>query len=334
MATLRELSIWIREYGQDPRHQRRLIADMFLWHQTWAAMDIIDDVDSAFDAYIENDFPESTGERYLRTYGIMQSLFLQQDALSDLIRAIHPKKAIVQNDVLKDIREARNASVGHPTRLSRKGALSTHGIVQNSMRKEGFDLLSYPSQQGKVFQHIPVLALIAKQREEATRILSEVVEDLREQERAHREMFKDTTLAEKFSLVNYAFEKIFAELRGNAYAPLSGWAVGHLQQSLDDFAEALKQRGLEIDSYDSIKYLYHDISHPLAELKKFVSGEASEILSRESARVFADALQTHFDRLRNIAREIDEEYTSEPTPVTQPEPADVPMDITITILGK
>lgn len=110
-------------------------------------MDIIDDVDSAMNAYLNNEFPTDMGERYLRVYGAMQGLFIQQDALLDLIKGIHPAKDIRLNDVLKDIREARNASVGHPAQLKRKGALSAHGIVQNSMCKDGFDLMSYPYKQ-------------------------------------------------------------------------------------------------------------------------------------------------------------------------------------------
>jgi hypothetical protein len=335
LPTIRELSVWIREYGQDPRHLRRLVANSFTWHQTWAAIDIIDDVDSAFDAYIKNDFPGEMGERYLRIYGVMQALFLQQDALSDLIQAIHPTRPIIQNDVLKDIREARNISVGHPTRLKRKGALSTHGIVQNSMRKDGFDLLSYPSEAGRIFNTIPVLALIAQQREETTRILSEVVEDLREQERVHRAKFKDTKLVDALRLVNYAFEKIFEGLRPGRYPTLGSWAVGQLQQSLDDFSDLLKQRGLEIDSYDSIKYHCDEISHPLAELTKFMSQQSSEVASAASAVVFATALQTHFDGLREFAREIDEEYASEPIPVVRPPASDkTPMNVTISVIGK
>jgi len=141
-------------------------------------MDIIDDVDSALQGYLDNDFPDQTGEKYLRVYGVMQALFLQQDALRDLIKAIHPTKVIQLKDVFKDIREARNASVGHPTELNREGALSAHGIVQHSMCKDGFELLSYPEKDGKVFQYVPVRKLIEKQRAEAVRVLSEVVEDL------------------------------------------------------------------------------------------------------------------------------------------------------------
>src|SRR4029077_10553167 len=127
------------------------------------------DVDSAMTAYLEHEFPDDIGEKYLRFYGALQGLFIQQDALLDLIRGIHPTKDIHLNDVLKDIREARNASVGHPTHLKREGALSTHGIVQNSMRKDGFELLSYPKKDGKMFQYVPVRELIEKQRAEAVR---------------------------------------------------------------------------------------------------------------------------------------------------------------------
>src|SRR5260370_29519590 len=226
MATMRELSRWIRDYGHNPRHLTRLMSNRFIWHQLWTAMDIIDDVESALTAYVENEFPSDLGEKYLRVYGAMQGLFIQQDALLDLIKAIHPARAIRLNDVLKDIREVRNASVGHPTNLNRKGVLSAHGIVQNSMRKDGFDLLSYPEKDGKMFQHVPVLELIEKQRAEAVRILSEVVEDLREQEREYREQFREIKLRAVFNGVSYAFEKIFEEVRPGSTFIMGSWGVG------------------------------------------------------------------------------------------------------------
>jgi hypothetical protein len=295
-------------------------------------MDIIDDVDSAMAAYLKNEFPTDTGEKYLRIYGAMQGLFLQQDALLDLIKAIHPTKEICLNDVLKDIREARNASVGHPTQLRRKGVLSAHGIIQNSMNKDGFDLLSYPEKDGKIFQYVPVRELIGKQEVETVRILSEVVNDLREQEQAHRSKFRAIKLMKAFDGAGYAFEKIFEEVRGDEPV-LSCWAVDHLQKSLDDFAKLLMERGIGINSYDSIEYLYKEIEHPLTELRKYLLREPSEILSDKSAIVFANALRVHFDDLRHIAQEIDQEYTSEPDPIVKPVPQDIPITVTTTISG-
>jgi hypothetical protein len=334
MPTMRELSRWIRDYGHNPRHLSRLMSNRFIWHQLWTATDIIDDVESAMTAYVENEFPSDLGEKYLRVYGAMQGLFIQQDALRDLIKAIHPARAIVLTDVLKDIRDARHASVGHPTKLNRKGALSAHGIVQNSIRKDGFDLLSYPEKDGKMFQHVPVLELIEKQRAEAVRILSEVVEDLREQERAHREQFREIKLRAVFDGVSYAFEKIFEEVRPGSTFIMGSWGVGHLQKSLDDFETLLKDRGLSIDMYDSIEYFYDEIKHPLTELTKYIKREPSEISSRKSAVVFTDALQGHFDSLRDIAGELDEDYASAPDPVVQSVHPEVQMTFTTTVIGK
>lgn len=316
MPTMHELSRWIRDHGQDARHLPRLMANRFVWHQLWTAMDIIDDIDWAMTSYLKSDFPGDVGEQYLRIYGAMQGLFLQQDALLDLIRAIHPAKNIQLNDVLKDIREARNASVGHPTQLRRKGALSTHGIVRDSMRKDGFQLLSYPGEEdGRVFRYIAVRELIEKQRAEAVRILTEVVEDLREQEQAHRLQFQEVKLVSGFDQVSYAFEKLSEELRPNSLNVLSGWAADHLRKALDDFDARLKERGLSVDAYDSIEYLYGEVEHPLTELTKFVKREPSEVQSKQTASVFITALRNLFDELRTIAREIDEEYTSEPKAV-------------------
>jgi hypothetical protein len=92
MPTMHELSAWIRNYTQDPKHQSRLLADEFVWNQLCTALDIIDDAESALAAYTDNEFPTKTGEKYLRIYGAMQGLILQQDALRDLIKTIHPTK--------------------------------------------------------------------------------------------------------------------------------------------------------------------------------------------------------------------------------------------------
>jgi hypothetical protein len=334
MPTMRELSRWIRDYGHDARQLPRLIADRFIWHQIWTAMNVIDDVDSATTAYLDNEFPNDIGERYLRVYGALQGLFMQQDALRDLIRAIHPAKDIRLNDVLKDIREARNASIGHPTQMKRKGGLSAHGIVQISMHKDGFELLSYPEKDGKAFQYVPVLELIKKQRAEAVRILSEVVEDLREQEEAHRARFREVKLMSVFNQVSYAFEKIFEDIRRDSLAGLARWGTDCLRTSLEDFRKLLKVRGLGIDSCDSIEYLYDQIEHPLTELAKYVRGEPSEIMSYRSAVVFAEALRFYFEELQQIASEIDQEYAAPPKPVVQPERSDVQVLLTGTFIGK
>jgi hypothetical protein len=107
-----------------------------------------------------------------------------------------------------------------------------------------------------------------------------------------------------------------------------------LYKSLAEFEKLLQERGMALDSYDSMKYLYEKIEHPLSELRKFIKGERSEVLSDNSAAVFAEALQHYFSELRGIAIEIDEEYSSEPDTVVKPEYTGPPMTLTITNIGE
>jgi hypothetical protein len=315
MATLPDLIKWIRDNGNDPRRREPLLPQVFTWFQLWTAVDIIDDTESAIDVYLSSDFPTVTGEKYLRIYGVMQALFLQQDALEAIVKSIQPGKKIPKNDVLKEIRELRNASIGHPTDLNRGGASSVHGIVQHSMEKDGFQLHSHPTTAEGQFMWVPVTKLIERQRAESVRILSEVIEEIRALDEQHRSQFRDMKLITVFNQASHAFEKLFEEMRHSSPVDLGKWAVGQLKTTLDDFEKQLKERGLTLGTYDTIKYRYLDIEHPLAELKKYVSRQQSEISSDQTAIVFLEALRVYFDHLRDVAREIDEEYSSKPEPI-------------------
>jgi len=317
MQPLYKLTAWIRDYTQDPRHQARLMADDFSWHQLCAALDTVDDTDEAVRAYLNGDFPTDNGEQYLRIYGILQTLYVQQDSLHDLINAVHPTTQINVKDLLKDIRRARHRSVGHPTHAGpRGGPFSTNAIVRHTIRKDEFQLLSYPRTAHGVFQPVDLIRLIEQQNAETNRILLEVIEDLRKQDEAHRSKFRDVKMKSALDTVSYAFEKIFEELGKDSVRALSGWAVDHLRTTLGQFEKLLEDRGLTKDSYDSIKHLYLDIEYPLAQLRQYISKEPSEIKSDRGAIVFTEALHGYFDRLRDIAIEIDEDYSSVPEGVS------------------
>jgi hypothetical protein len=315
MPSLGELSNWIRDYLQDARNRQQLLAQRFNWHQLCAGLDTIEDTELAIVAYVQSDFPSDAGEGYLRIYGVLQALFLQQDALEHFLAASGWGLTTKVRDVLRDVREARTAAVGHPTQLNRKGDLSTHVISRSTLRKDGFDLMSFAKKSGEdpvSFRYVAVCDLIEKQRVEVIRIMSEVVTKLKQEDRMHKEAFREKKLKACFNQVGYAFEKISEELRG-APAIFGAWGVGHLRTVLNEFERLLNERGIRIDTYDSIKYLRLDIEYPLAHLTKFVNGEPCEIASREAAQVFVKSLDTYFSELMHIAEEIDNEYSAAAT---------------------
>jgi hypothetical protein len=57
------------------------------WHVLCAAIDVLEDTQQAIQAFSVNNARKgrrSTGEKYLRTYGVLQALAVQQDAAKDL----------------------------------------------------------------------------------------------------------------------------------------------------------------------------------------------------------------------------------------------------------
>jgi hypothetical protein len=91
---------------------------------------------------------------------------------------------------------------------------------------------------------------------------------------------------------------------------LAKQAVNQLQISLNQFDNLLKEGGSTVGSYDSIKYLYREIEHPLSELRRYFMKEPSEILTDKAGVVYVNALKASFRRLMDIADEMDGGHSS------------------------
>jgi hypothetical protein len=136
--------------------------------------------------------------------------------------------------------------------------------------------------------------------------------DLTTQEHFPQAEFHEGTLKKSFDQVSYSFEKILGEVRGDSKLVLAKQAVNQLQISLNQFENLLKERGFTIDTYDSIKYLYQEIEHPLSELRRYFMKEPSEILTDKAGVVYVNALKASFRRLIDVAEEMDNEHSSIP----------------------
>jgi hypothetical protein len=315
LQTMTGLMRWIRDHASNPRHQEPLLSNDFGWHQLCAAFDAVEDTELATAAYLEGEFPSQPGEQYLRVYGVLQALVVQQDALRDMIGILCPGLPLKLVDVLKDVRDARHASIGHPTRRESKGDVSSHFISRITMSKDYFQLLSYSKKDGSSSTYVPVRKLIDQQCAEAVRILSEVVTELKRKDEEHKSLFRGKSMTGPFHTVTYAIEKIFEDLHKNTIVGVGKWGADTLKSALDDFKKLLSDRGMSIETYDSVKYHYEQIEYPLRELQKFFAGEPSDIGSYQAAMVYGDALQGYFLELMKSAQWIDEEYNEQASAV-------------------
>lgn len=73
----------IRNFIQYPWRLDPLVKDRGLWFRLTSSMDAIEDTEAAIDAYIASPEPDRGGA-YLLIYGVLQALFVQQDAIKHL----------------------------------------------------------------------------------------------------------------------------------------------------------------------------------------------------------------------------------------------------------
>jgi hypothetical protein len=313
MANIERQISKIREFINAPRKQTLLLKRKDRWDQMCSALDVIQDTDIAMDAYLGNAFPEDTGEQYIRIYGILQTLVVQQDAAKHLIDSLelHSDLCDPLKD-LKEIRQIRVESIGHPTqtRTESKKAYSYHFISRASMHKGGFQLMSCFPDGGHEFEDIRIPSLIEKQRTAIESTLNGIIGELKREEQEHKEKFKGESLQRLLTKNNlhYIVGKIWEQIHSGGYPPELG--LMHLEiikKNLHEFKEALAKRDLWAGS-DSLQHIYRDLDYPLHEVARYFRGEDNQEFAKERVQVNFFFIDKHLDEIEQIAKEIDEDY--------------------------
>jgi len=302
----------IRDIINEHRTQKDLMKDLGLWSQICSSLDVIEDTELAISAYSEGKFRSTEGELYLGIYGLLQSLYLQQDAAFNLCEALAIPTKIDDFPNLKNIRDIRNDSVGHPTKRGTNKSHSYHFISRVTLKVNGFQLLSFDSNQTLRSNNINILDMLEYQKRDISKILESVIRELEMRVMDHKEKFKSKKLETILGTnLEYDLGKIH-ECAGVALGEetktnhdLGAGFLSSIKERLKSFQDALSERGLE--SIDAIVYLYPIIEYPLNELDAYFKGSRDSI-NDETADIFAYFLSHKILELRDIARSIDEEY--------------------------
>jgi hypothetical protein len=306
-ASISALENQIRGYINKQRVLHGLLQKPISWNQMCSSLDVIGDTELCFDAYeVCAPPPEEAGATYLLVYGVLQALMLQQDAVCHLAEALDVPYSL--DPLLREVREVRNSSIGHPTK--RFGEPRAHFISRISMRKGGFQLMTvYADHRPGEFKWVDIPELIASQRKQLSLVLSGVVSVLIEREREHRAMFKDKKLADAFhSSIDYDFEKLFECVHGNGSLP-GGFHVKLVRDAVGRFKSALESRG-SAGAYSSVDYHLRLIEYPLDELEQYFRSPQSSRLTERDAFIFVHFAQDQLEQLRQMASEIDDDYQS------------------------
>src|SRR4051794_28180115 len=96
MKTIHELESEIRDFVNSPRKQAALFRCRATWGMLCSSLDVIGDTELALSAYLasteakpkDQDYLITTGNLYLTLYGVLQVLFVQQDAVRHLSESL------------------------------------------------------------------------------------------------------------------------------------------------------------------------------------------------------------------------------------------------------
>lgn len=304
-AEINELSESVRDHINTHRYQSVLLDDSKTWNQICSSLDVIGDTLYAVDSYDAEEFPEDVGLKYIYTYGILQALFLMQDALRHLSEAFNISYELTET--LKEIRNTRNASIGHPTKQDQKGKRYYNYISRISMTKFGFDLLRSSGDREHIFARVDISKACSDQFQGVIDAYRKIVEKLEEIDRMHKEKYKGNPLADIFhSAMGYFFEKISQGIHAHSYGDreFGHRHVGLVRDTYEKFKAALAERG-ELNEYTGFDL--NEYFHALDRLDEYLSsGESS--MNEADARIYLSYLRHEHKHFVEIAKEIDGEY--------------------------
>ena len=187
--------------------------------QAVSALDAIGDTEYAFAEFREVKKDFDVGIYYIMTYGLLQAMYLQQDAIVNLGKALG--KNIELPKELQEIRYLRDEAIGHPTQRRKvpggKGVITYYHIVRATLNATGFQMLTTYSDGrdlemgGASFENI-----LNKQAKFATKMLNKIYEHIRSEENGYREKYMRDKLADIFHpTLDYIFQQVDRDIRDN-----------------------------------------------------------------------------------------------------------------------
>jgi hypothetical protein len=271
----------------------------------------------ATDALLDTEFALSNVSRgvpadkqhgILACYGYLQALYIQQDAVALIWRALNIAGEPLADPKVQQVRELRNRIAGHPARAEKMGPgkrpssaiINLHDINPSS----GFKAVIYYDDDMDVVD-VSFTELLADNCCGLTESLLEAERAMDEREAAFRQAESAQPLSAAFENgLTYTLEK----LRCGPQDSRREMAIRMLDRSLDDLETQLKDR----------KFWYEASEYPIASIRAglrlgerlYEISEADQI--EQTWWVISEGIDSHVRNLLTHLRELDEKLTEAP----------------------
>lgn len=264
------------------RYQADLISDLSVWNKICSSLDVISDTVMAIQSYCSGSYPDDTGLQYIYTYGLLQSLFVQQDAVRSLTEAFGQKYQ--RSEELQQIRNIRNSAIGHPTCEPVKKNVYYTYLSRDTLSKSGFSYMRSSAKGEDVFHDVDVEEMLESQLLGVLGEYKDVSRVLTEADKEHKEKHGEKLVVDIFpSSMNYLFQKvaqgIYSSGGGSVTFGLS--MLESIECTYRSFEKELLDRN-ELQGSDDLKYDLEQYFHAIDKLRKYFKDEGEGMNKRDA----------------------------------------------------
>jgi hypothetical protein len=261
---------------------------------------------------------EDKPHAYIRIFGVLNGLVIQQDAAFLLFKALGAPKAVrgfassgawaFSIPELAQARQRRIASAGHPIEWGEKrGDPASTFIVQHSVSSRGCQLMVLHHGGHTEWQYVNLKDLIEAQHKALGEQCRTAVAELEGADEDHRMKYRPMQLASIFSACDYWTPKIALAVYGSEPREFGLSGLQTVEEALRRFREALAERERPFE--EPLVGLYRHAEYSVQKLRGYFEKEASG-LDLEMAEILADHLDVVVGEVFEIAKEIDDEYSA------------------------
>ena len=274
-----------------------------------ACLDTIWDVQVSIREY--DKLADDKDSLYLPIYWLLQWLYLETDAVGHLHEIICGNIIKFQSEYPKvqEIRNLRNDIIWHPiSRRDKKTKLeldSFHVIGRYSISKKWFTVINYRAHDQDTIKHIDIYDIIEKQQLGIEHILTKVLNTLIEEEINHKKTFEGKNISDLIhSIFDYHISKLYEWIERDYI--ISKISIESIKETYENIKIAIIKR------YETYSFYEHNINkiwYIIDNLLKIFNYEIDK--NKKDLEIYIDVLKMEFKELKNILKEIDDDFTVE-----------------------
>lgn len=274
------------------------------WRMFYGATDALLDAGTAAASYSRAIIADP-GARLLVCYGFLQALFVQQDAVETLSRAVGLDWSPNTDDRLRQIRDTRNRLSGHPARAGEKERLprfSSAIIPDHDISKNGFRGHVYYDDATIVIE-VDVSLFLNDTQERLLIQLQQIELKMDETER----QFRSEQAARPFSIYfendfSYLLQRLHCDLADEGRVPQARSHARMVHELMVKLQHELAERGFKSET---TSYHLERILTGLDLLNGFMNNGRTSSKTQHEFDLIYGGIETNINALRNVFREID-----------------------------